>query len=92
MRLADVFIRLSLPVVVFLLLTLPLSASVTRMNFDSMLLSAGQCADATSYLAGFGINFIGLTPNTSPVICNGTGTGAIPVSGPDSIRRRWSSQ
>jgi hypothetical protein len=54
------------------------------LTFDSVSVPSGQCADATSYLAGNGITFTPVTPGAAPVICNaGPDSAAIPVSKPN---------
>ena len=61
----------------------PAAAGSIVVNFDSVSVAAGQCADSSSYLSGFGIGFVGITNSTIPTICNATGSVLTPFSPPN---------
>ena len=63
--------------------TVSQEGAATTLTFDSVTLSAGTCADATTYLASFGIKFVQISGGASPIICNSTGTAVTPTSSPN---------
>lgn len=54
--------------------------TTTVLNFDSIALSPGGCADGTAYLSSFGITFSS-SSGATPIICSGAGTTNTAVSG-----------
>ena len=58
-------------------------ADIVTLDFDSELLSAGTCVDASPYLANFGITFAPASVGASSLICNVTGSWATPSSAPN---------
>lgn len=55
------------------------AASIT-LDFDSVPLSPGSCADASSYLNSFGVTFVAVSPGAMSIICNSVGTSVTPSS------------
>jgi hypothetical protein len=56
------------------------AASVT-LDFDAIALAADTCADATGYLASFGVTFATVSGGATPAICDVVGSVVTPVSG-----------
>ena len=57
------------------------SAGSVVLNFDSVSLAPGTCANASGYLSGYGVTFSPVSAGTSSVICNSVATSATAVSG-----------
>jgi len=55
--------------------------SAQTITFDTVSVSPGSCADATAYLASFGVTFVPVSTGASGTICNVAGTEITPASG-----------
>jgi Protein of unknown function (DUF3238) len=59
----------------------PLRAADRILDFDSIPLAAGDCVDASAYLATYGITFASVGGAASSAICSSIGSAVTPTSG-----------